>query len=1090
MKFNQATTKLTAAVLVLAASGTASATVYRAGFKQGRIWLNSQKIVPSFDQDPYKSGSQDWTLSAMMANVQGNNGASGTNPVSGQSWAWQDYYGYVYQGEMWMTGGTTYTLGGNFDDGSAILVDGTTVWAQDIPGGTGSGYNNWVAPKTYTPTVDGWHTVRLLVWDYTGGKNVTCDALSAVMWNTNGVTTAKPTTDWKKFEDDGTGSLFRAKVADTYLKVETASVTDTGYAVKVTSLAPYATTMQIFAAAEDKGETQEGWTSNSSLVEFAAGETKDIAFDWSETGVPVYRINLKGKDTTLKAYQDFWEWSDSRTFRFVPSVAASITEATPPHATVSITAGYAESMAGSTPGISITAYWGPTNGGTDPTAWANHETYEDCTSSVFEKTFTCKAGEACNVIFKAVIGSGEPVWSDVLTFGASTVTIAGPDSVYESDGTEKKIVLTRGENDGWQAITVGLSYTYPGNLAEDFTGLPESVTFAVGEIEKEVSFAVVDNAASDNSRNLVVAIAEGENYVAGTSSSVTVRILDDETEAQVCEWTGTGDRTSWNDVDNWSTESVPTQIDTVLFGSYVTGDLTVTMVSDAEARLVRVETTYPVRLGAAVEPAVKAFSISAPTEGAHIYQVANTRLVDDVVYDIGTGAAMDLKYITGTANVTKRGGGTLYFSNGGNCDHTGGTTVVEAGRVEFGGTTKIFGWNLVIGGCGEPATVYSTFNNNWNYNPMAGDYNAKFWIKDKGVLDLSRNVNSVQFQTMNQFKVDKGGVLKLGKTRVYTTGLDGEQYILEGEVEAIAGGTLMMQCGRLVVPASRSTMLKTDASVQVSGGYFNNASYEGQILWYSTRYTRFFVEDIEGVHVDFVLSGNVTGSNGDGFDKRDSGVMKLTSSNTYGGKSATEGMTRVHGGTLLLDNTEGSATGKSRVEVTGGNVLGGIGRTGGLADSPNATLNLTGNDTGYAVLHPGTINETTGAHLAGTLTAGSVDQSCATAFNNRSELKISVCDKGLVDCLAVYGKVTIAADADTKITLVADGLEPSQVKGGTYTILSATEGIEGEFARIEAPKGWRVNKVTEKVVVDEVESEVVKALTLSMAGRGFIVSIR
>ena len=1089
MKFNQAMTKLTVAVLVLAASGTASATVYRAGFKQGRIWLNSQKIVPSFDQDPYKSGSQDWTLSAMMANVQGNNGASGTNPVSGQSWAWQDYYGYVYQGEMWMTGGTTYTLGGNFDDGSAILVDGTTVWAQDIPGGTGSGYNNWVAPKTYTPTVDGWHTVRLLVWDYTGGKNVTCDALSAVMWNTNGVTTAKPTTDWKKFEDDGTGSLFRAKVADTYLKVETASVTDTGYAVKVTSLAPYATTMQIFAAAEDKGETQEGWTSNSSLVEFAAGETKDIAFDWSETGVPVYRINLKGKDTTLKAYQDFWEWSDSRTFRFVPSVAASITEATPTHATVSITAGYAESMAGSTPGISITAYWGPTNGGTDPTAWANHETYEDCTSSVFEKTFTCKAGEACNVIFKAVIGSGEPVWSDVLTFGASTVTIAGPDSVYESDGTEKKIVLTRGENDGWQAITVGLSYTYSGNLAEDFTGLPESVTFAVGEIEKEFSFAVVDNAASDNSRNLVVAIAEGENYVAGTSSSVTVRILDDETEAQVCEWTGAGDQTSWNDVNNWSTESVPTQIDTVLFGSYVTGDLTVTMVSDAEARLVRVETTYPVRLGAAVEPAVKAFSISAPTEGAHVYQVANTRLVDDVVYDIGTGAAMDLKYIAGTANVTKRGGGTLYFSNDVS-DHTGGTTVVEAGRVEFGGTTKIFGWNLVIGGCGEPATVYSTFNNNWNYNPMAGDYKAKFWIKDKGVLDLSRNVNSVQFQTMNQFKVDKGGVLKLGKTRVYTTGLDGEQYILEGEVEAIAGGTLMMQCGRLVVPASRSTMLKTDASVQVSGGWFHNASYEGQILWYSTRYTRFFVEDIKGVPVDFVLSGNVTGSNGDGFDKRDSGVMKLTSSNTYGGKSATEGMTRVHGGTLLLDNTEGSATGKSRVEVTGGNVLGGIGRTGGLADSPNATLNLTGNDTGYAVLHPGTINETTGAHLAGTLTAGSDEQSCATAFNNRSELKISVCDKGLVDCLAVYGKVTIAADADTKITLVADGLEPSQVKGGTYTILSATEGIEGEFARIEAPKGWRVNKVTEKVVVDEVETEVVKALTLSMAGRGFIVSIR
>ena len=1091
MKFNQATTKLTAAVLVLAASGTASATVYRAGFKQGRFWLNNQKVQPDLTQDPYAATSsngsvQDWTLSAMMANVTGNAGAKATNPVSNKSWDWQNYYVYAYAGEMWMDAAQTYQLGGNFDDGSAILVDNEVKWTQ----GSTSGYNNWKGPTALTPTYTGWHPVKLFVWDYEGGKNVTCGALSAVMWNTNDVTTATPTTDWNKFEDNGSGSLFRAKVADTYFRVESSRATASGYEITVTSLATEPVTMKVFAGSADEGETAAGWTAESDVVEFAAGETKNIALAWTGSDVPVYRIYLTGEDSTLVSSKNFWEWSDARTFRFVPSVTAALAETSSTDATVSITAGYAQSLEGSSPDIVVTAYWGATNGGTDPSAWANSEVYAACQPSTFTKRFSCEVGGSCHVVFSAQIGSGEPVWSDVLTFGASSVTIAGPDSVYESDGTEKKIVLTRGENDGWQAITVGLSYTYSGNLAEDFTGLPESVTFAVGEIEKEFSFAVVDNAASDNSRNLVVAIAEGENYVAGTSSSVTVRILDDETESQVCEWTGAGDHTSWNDVDNWSTESVPTQIDTVLFGSHVTGDLTVTMVSDAEARLVRIETTYPVRLGAEVEPAVKAFSISAPTEGAHVYQVANTRLVDDVVYDIGTGAAMDLKYIAGTANVTKRGGGTLYFSNGGNCDHTGGTTVVEAGRVEFGGTAKIFGWNLVIGGCGEPATVYSTFNNAWNYNPMAGEYKAKFWIKDKGVLDLSRNVNSVQFQTMNQFKVDKGGVLKLGKTRVYTTGLDGEQYILEGEVEAIAGGTLMMQCGRLVVPASRSTMLKTDASVQVSGGWFHNASYEGQILWYSTRYTRFFVEDIEGVPVDFVLSGNVTGSNGDGFDKRDSGVMKLTSSNTYGGTSATEGMTRVHGGTLLLDNTEGSATGKSRVEVTGGNVLGGIGRTGGLADSPHATLNLTGNDTGYAVLHPGTINETTGAHLAGTLTAGSVDQSCATAFNNRSELKISVCDKGLVDCLAVYGKVTIAADADTKITLVADGLEPSQVKGGTYTILSATEGIEGEFARIDAPKGWRVNKVTEKVVVDEVETEVVKALTLSMAGRGFMVIIR
>ena len=386
-----------------------------------------------FDQDAYAANSWDWTLSALMCNVTGDAGASGVNPVSGKTWDWQNYYGYVYDGEMWMEAGTTYTLGGNFDDGSAILIDGAVAWAQGDPGGTGSGYNNWVAPRTYTPDTTGWHTVKLLVWDWEGGKTITSGALSATMWNTNGTTTAAPTSAWSKFADDGSGALFRAKLADTYLHVVTAGATAGGYAVTVENLAPQAVEMKIFAGAADLGETDAGWTSESQSVSFAAGETKDIEFAWTAGGMPVYRIRLSGTDASLQAYGDFWEWSEARTFLFVPSIAAAFVSTNDTSATVSVTCGYAESMTGSSPDIAVTAYYGRTNGGHDPSAWANSTNYPAMQPGTFADTFTCLLGTRCSVVFAASINGGEPVWSDVLTFG---VTLISPnDFAYRADVT-------------------------------------------------------------------------------------------------------------------------------------------------------------------------------------------------------------------------------------------------------------------------------------------------------------------------------------------------------------------------------------------------------------------------------------------------------------------------------------------------------------------------------------------------------------------------------------------------------------------------------------------------------------------------------
>ena len=281
-------------IAVVAAALSAQATVYRAGFHQGRIWLNSEKKIPSFDQDSYASSSQDWTLSALMCNVTGSAGAKGYSEVSGNEWQWQNYYGYVYDGEMWMEAGTTYTFGGNFDDGSAILIDGNVAWSQGNPGGTESGYNKWVAPKTLTPDTTGWHPVKLIVYDWEGGKAITCGALSATMWNTNNVSTAEPTSSWSKFVDDGSGSLFRAKVADAYLELGTIRKTASGYAVPIHSIAPCATSVRLFADAADKGETDVGWAVQSLEVPFAADETKEVEFSWADPAMPIFRMCLTG----------------------------------------------------------------------------------------------------------------------------------------------------------------------------------------------------------------------------------------------------------------------------------------------------------------------------------------------------------------------------------------------------------------------------------------------------------------------------------------------------------------------------------------------------------------------------------------------------------------------------------------------------------------------------------------------------------------------------------------------------------------------------------------------------------------------------
>ena len=107
----------------------------------------------------------------------------------------------------------------------------------------------------------------------------------------------------------------------------------------------------------------------------------------------------------------------------------------------------------------------------------------------------------------------------------------------------------------------------------------------------------------------------------------------------------------------------------------------------------------------------------------------------------------------------------------------------------------------------------------------------------------------------------------------------------------------------------------------------------------------------------------------------------------------------------------------------------------------------------------------------------------------RSTLKLTFgAGQDQADALVVNGAVDISATG-TKLVLEPNG--NVKQRGGTFTILSATDGITGDFAEVVAPKkSWKVKKVMGKVTTVEGEADAVVALTATVPGSGFVVIIQ
>jgi autotransporter-associated beta strand protein len=176
-----------------------------------------------------------------------------------------------------------------------------------------------------------------------------------------------------------------------------------------------------------------------------------------------------------------------------------------------------------------------------------------------------------------------------------------------------------------------------------------------------------------------------------------------------------------------------------------------------------------------------------------------------------------------------------------------------------------------------------------------------------------------------------------------------------------------------------------------------------------------------------VVSSNIVQVNsGSGITFQGGGTLTLSGANTY------SGTTSATAGTLLVNNTSGSATGSGSVTVNGsGTTLGGTGTISG-------TVTL-GNTTPGTVLNAGPKGTDGTSGSVGTLRTGALTLTGANTFHEDAF--------GLLqanwDQVVVNGAATLGTTSSLQLAIATAGL--NFIAGTTYVLIDATT-ITGSFS--------------------------------------------
>ena len=178
--------------------------------------------------------------------------------------------------------------------------------------------------------------------------------------------------------------------------------------------------------------------------------------------------------------------------------------------------------------------------------------------------------------------------------------------------------------------------------------------------------------------------------------------------------------------------------------------------------------------------------------------------------------------------------------------------------------------------------------------------------------------------------------------------------------------------------------------------------------------------------------------------------------------------------------------------MAAGATLGGTGFVGG---TERGDVAVAGSATNPGVIAPGSIDETTGARIHGTLTVGSAAQTNLVSMGAWTKLVVGAgardpaTRRSGVDKLLVHGALEIGENAT--LDLVShSAADPKDIRGGTYTIVEADQ-IVGSFATVLKPgNGWKVVYESETEGEGDAAMEVVKRITLTVPDSGTMLIVR
>lgn len=567
----------------------------------------------------------------------------------------------------------------------------------------------------------------------------------------------------------------------------------------------------------------------------------------------------------------------------------------------------------------------------------------------------------------------------------SSVSITGVTSSEETVDVEIEGVVTLGDDNTPVTVVIGLGTTdgvwdYTYEISNRVTG---AFSYEITDVEPGLYYYSVG--------------------LAGLADSWAPSQLLGIGPLPPLEWTGTAGNSEWAAPGNWSQNRVPTAFDTVVFGDRVGASLVVTLPQDdpAEAKRIRVTTANGLTLGRSDGPALTAVPMELAAGAGRVTINADFALVSDTTITVAEGTQLDVRKVAGTRNLVVDGNGTVRLITAGG--RSTGETYVLGGTLLVSEDYQL-GTKLVVGGT-ERQAVVRTNGKYGDIRPFTRG-GCPTQILANGTLDLETDGQSGTWNKdgTGPISIASGGVFKQGKRRLEYSTESVTNLFLEGTfVGATTTSVDFKDYSYFVVPetADAAPVIPTRLNVNQD--------------------VRIDVGDIPGAAVDLTLAGGIAYGwhPRDAIRKTGAGVLRLTGASTYGGGgdlSWPQGTTQLRGGTLLVDNVEGSGTGNSVIIASAGTLLGGTGRIGGLVEpishwsgntgsGANVKVSMMGSETAQAVLWPGTL-DAVGGHVNGTLTVGVPELHHPVAFGNYSTFKASVgTTRGAYDALVVNGTV-------------------------------------------------------------------------------------